>query len=95
MFDPCAALNLTVHDVGFVPDVTAVPDEFDGKLTITVCCELFAPPPMAWVVAAQVAVTVALLALAETTVTVAVPAGPVAPAGPAGPVAPAGPAGPC
>ena len=47
MFDPCAALNLTVQDVGFVPVVTAVPLEFDGKLPMTVCCELLAPPPIA------------------------------------------------
>ena len=47
MFEPCAEVNLTVQDVGFVPLVTAVPDELDGKLPITVCWELLAPPPIA------------------------------------------------
>lgn len=78
-----------------MPLVMAVPLEFDGKLPMTVCWELFAPPPIAWLPVAQFAVTDALFSDAETIVTVAVPAGPVSPFGPWGPVAPVGPAGPC
>jgi hypothetical protein len=85
---------VAVHDVGFVPEVTATPPEVDGKLPkrfdawatdpAAQSLVLLPPPLMAWPLA-QVAVTVVAEALTETIVTVAVPAAPVAPVGPATP----------
>lgn len=47
VFEPWAPSKCAVHEVGFVPVVTGVPVEVEGKLPLIACCELFPPPPMA------------------------------------------------